>query len=469
MNNQFFSISLLLLSLTQSVTCQKVITSPTSCIRKSDCPSSKYCDMQSGSCKNVKSLNQKCLPTECAQTLYCSREGKCLQQSKANEECVKVRSYYAGNSILIDEPCISGHACVYVSYEKAKCLKGRGIEGSFCRDEVDCNARKGYTCTNAKCSKRAIEGSYCDHIQETTFCVGFCSLYGTDNSGYEGTCSKSPKLGEKCKLDNECYGADPDNVSLVCNVVKNRIGTCENEDKFIRKLGGKCNQKRDMCDHRRGLSCRWYKPLKKSVCMQRANDNDTPVYYKRDTRYCDPNNKEFSKCLPSYGVPMECRRSHGNINFLRGFYHCARKVETVYLGKSCSEDYTKCNTNLKCQVINGVKRTRPSNLYKSCVNVKMQAGDSCMDKFRTVCGNGLTCAKNGKCIVGTETNTDKSVTHLGVGWGCGESANDDDVGLKCVSGSTCTSSDGSSRCELPLKTVGKGKHCYDTGLSRRVS
>lgn len=327
----------------------------------------------------------------------------------------------------------TAHTCRPRAAKGQSCFLSNECRRSlFCNVEGQCEPRKviGAAC-NPFTSSACVDGADCDFDSEK--CVSVAPV--------------SPRYGAVCESDSECVAPVddflPDGAPVLCNIPSGSSGLCQNPDSLIKTLGADCSQSNDLCDARRGLSCRFSAPMNKSVCMQRGRYQDV-----RLTRFCTPGS-ELSRCENRNGVPMECRL--GRLGY-EDIFSCEPRQEVLSVGQACHRgDIGVCGDGLECKLIPSVlTRHRPT--WKSCVKV-VGAGEGCSDIFTTQCGEGLTC-ENKVCVEG-EKPMFPSNTHVGETLSCeGE--------LPCARGLVCPATGGRRLCSRPTVIQSAGEPCFFT-------
>lgn len=442
---------------------QRVVTSPETCLRHSDCDEfSEYCNTLEGfQCHKRGGLNAPCYGNvECSDGLYCGMVDTrrlCLPQSELFKKC----DHTSEASCAIDGPFTykcspETKTCGYTGFEGDKCISTHHCQiGYYCKDA---GSIKG------KCTSKLPPGTKCDMYSASAECDGYCARGGFDTFN-KGVCVTGSQFGEPCTSDSHCYGYetslnDPNARGLskiVCNIAKGSIGICEHERDLIKKEGMKCNPNKDTCDAKRGLSCR--RTSTGTKCMFNKFDSDAG-----GTRFCDINGS-FSQCNLMNGIPTECRRNFDDGspfgNEFKDFFQCLQKKEVVPQGYPCNEfGFTMCEKGTTCKYVPGVetryfKFARPPRF---CVKVKKE-GEKCYNKFRFSCDDGLKCEKN-VCVKGQPD--DDTDTHGYLTVSCDKQP--------CTPGLECLKDPVYNTKSCELKPVKKTKgSCFKTALTETVS
>lgn len=451
-------LSVILLSIADT---QRVITSPETCLRNSDCNEfSEYCGTNY-QCYKRGDKNSECFRNvECADGLYCGEVNN-------RRVCVPQKALFDACNHSFEGSCaIDGRFTYKCSPVTNKC-EYTGFDGNTCFGTADCQI--DYYCKDAgninggKCMSKLQPGDKCGLGSDSSECDGFCATGNFDDFN-GGVCVFGSQFGEPCTENAHCYGYetslyDPNTLGLsniVCNMAKGSIGVCEHERDLIKKEGVKCNPAKDICDADRGLSCR--RTPRGPRCMFNTFDSDA----KGGTRFCDINGN-LSKCNLRQGMPTECRRNFDDGspfgNQFKEFFQCLRKKEVIPQGLPCNNvGYSTCEKGTMCKAVPGVeerfqKFARPSRF---CVKVRKE-GDKCFNKFRFACDDGLKCEKN-VCVKG---KPDETFTHGYLRVSC--DSRPCTPGLECVMDES-----GFKTCELKPIEKSKGA-CFSTALTQTVS
>ena len=289
----------------------------------------------------------------------------------------------------------------------------------------------------------------------------------------DGICVSARKEADLCLDEFTCESSffdlfEPGDDRLICNKLSGSIGRCVRESRLIRTLGATCDPDHDRCDARRSLSCH---PTRDGdfVCQHRFSRFDPPFL-----EQCEPQSP-LSRC--AWGrEKRECRLERtvpGRSSPLdpSPFFVCMRKSERVARGGVCMAEHAACANGTECREVPGVEPRPPGQFERFlpppvafCLHIA-QRGESCgdvEDKFTTQCGEGLRCEK-GICAKANsgEAPFDDTVTHAGLRAPCSD--------LPCAPGLVCEKDEfGPGKvCDLPLRTVGKGRACTDRAVERR--
>lgn len=449
-------LSAILLSTTDA---QRVITSPGTCLRDSDCDEfSEYCT-SNYECRKRGKKNSECFRNvECSHGLYCGEVNDrrvCVAQNALFEKC----------DHSFENPCAVDGRFTYKCSPVSNTCEYTGFDGSTCFGISDCQI--GSYCKDAgninggKCSPKLRDGERCDLTGDSWECEGFCATGNFDD--FEGgVCVFGSTFGEPCTQNDHCNGYatavnDPNSLgvsSIICNVAKGNTGVCEHERDLIKKEGIKCNPAKDTCDYERGLSCRSTPTGPK--CMFNKFDSDVG-----GPRFCDINGN-LSKCNLLQGTPSECRRDFDDSspfgNQYKEFFKCQRKTETIPHGLPCNNvGFSVCEQGTTCMFVPGVlQRSRKfSRQTKFCVKVKKE-GEKCYSKFKFACENGLKC-ENNVCVKG---KPDETITHGFETISCESQS--------CAPGLECVESFGFKSCQFKKIEKSKGA-CFQTALTGTVS
>lgn len=442
---------------------QRVVTSPETCLRDSDCDEfSEYCGTDY-LCYKRGTKGAECLNNvQCGDGLYCGAVNDrrlCVPQKALFEEC----DHSFEESCAIDgrftykcSPVT--YTCGYTGFDGETCFRPDDCQtGYYCKDSGNINGGK---CT----SKRQV-GEKCSSFSDSFQCDGYCA--GGDNVDVNdsGVCVLGSQIGESCTQDNQCYGyetalSDPNTRGLskiVCNIAKGSIGVCEHERDLLKKEGLQCNPGKDTCDAARGLSCRSTPTGHK--CMFNKFDKDQGNF---GVRFCDINGGNLSKCNLQNGIPTECRRQFDEGSpfgyLFTEFFQCLRKTEIITQGLPCNDvAYAQCESGTKCLSVPGVQTVFVKFLRqpKFCVKVRKE-GEKCYSKFRFACEKGLKCEKN-VCVKG---KPDDKTTHVYDNVACDS--------MPCTPGLQCVKQFGHSSCQREEIEKSKGA-CYSTALTTTVS
>lgn len=95
-------------------------------------------------------------------------------------------------------------------------------------------------------------------------------------------CAPLHRDGENCTADKQFAGFSIGDS--VCNIPRGLTAPCVPLVKLLTPPCSKCTTRNDLCDARRGLSCRWGGNCLQHVCAQRASDDDVGIH----KRYCTP-------------------------------------------------------------------------------------------------------------------------------------------------------------------------------------
>lgn len=423
-----------------------LITDPKLCFSDIECPSNYSCFADGYyaqyQCVPRSALNEPCdtnpfrsAPTLCQSGLFCSSK-ICRPLRKLGQRCT------------LSSDCIPPYYCELTDN---KCRK-LGELGAACEYDEECNIDGGFYCnlSKKKCVPRKSPGKPCDP-DDPLRCAGYCDYNSRK-------CFATKAELEPCTTREQCtrfphrkFGRIYDDA--LCNIAKGSIGICVTESRLLKSLGARCSVKKDMCDARRGLSCRWSVRLRKAVCQQKNKPGDEAA------AYCTPGNA-LSTCINNRW-PRGCRLeeidySDPDGHLVRLYYRCLRAYETVPRGAICNRvDYARCEVGTSCRPIAGVSelpyRTRPLPLA-TCVVVR-NLGESCAgSKFKTQCEDGLHC-EHGVCVEGAQKET--PYTHADISDDCSK--------LPCVPGTICQEGFNifSRECSFPTKTVSNGQLCYN--------
>lgn len=148
-----------------------------------------------------------------------------------------------------------------------------------------CSFEKGGTCQlqdfeGQKCSPFEV-GSQCD----SGACVDVSFGPPSDVPGPpsdNSVCALSQQDGGLCMSEQQCAGYLIGDS--VCNIPKDNIGRCTPIYMLLTTVNVSCDISEDMCDARRGLSCRWVGGGLRFACTQRASDGDIGI----TSRFCTP-------------------------------------------------------------------------------------------------------------------------------------------------------------------------------------
>lgn len=450
-----------------------LITSPRTCLREVECAASQYCDMGASerlfTCQARGAAGDRCVNvfgSECLDGLYCgfvagaTFQPSCARQIPLGGACEQtaVRPC-AGNDTIcrrVDDTC--------APFET-------GFAGEPCAADRDCQQDRGFYCMQGTCAAKKLPGAPCGQGSSNNECLGLCARGGTESS--TGTCAPTQAENRPCREDAHCnrlFNNPSRAAALICNVPRGDVGRCVRETALIRVLGAPCTPSLDLCDARRGLSCRRAGPAGGFVCQQAAVARDSGV-----ARYCTPGSS-LSTCRALSGIPLSCRRDEGpdliRLQFM-GYFACIRRLQVVPLGRACHKpSFATCASGTSCQLIPGVRgvggfRQTPIP-PRFCVRT-VGLGASCADKFSTMCAPDLAC--NGRrCVPSGPASSPPpaagvEVTHVDVGVDCSQ--------LPCVPGAVCATPEGAAasaprECVLPTRVRGEGQLCFDTALARRV-
>lgn len=276
-----------------------------------------------------------------------------------------------------------------------------------------------------------------------------------------GVCAPTQLLGGLCALDRHCiipFERHPRSDRVVCNRGRRSMGICAKMSQLRTQLGDVCTLRHDLCDARRGLSCRWAPALRAAVCQHRFGFADVA------TPFCQRDNI-LSRCPgPRQLFPTECRAARAIPGKARSiaeekFTKCRRKRRFVSPGMACQDEYIHCRAGAVCRVVPGVlqatsnvsaKIARIPALY--CVRI-VQFGGRCdvRKKFRQQCEGDLVCIR-GRCHKNTMKTGNMKTTHAGERASCSK--------LPCAPGLFC---DGEIKCIREKKAVAKGGLCSEPG------
>lgn len=430
------------------------------CLNNIDCPISTFCNtstalISSPECTFLCPLPAAvCLPRlklntpcpvashRCAIGLYCALF---IRRTPIDRICLK--------QALPGRPCRLGdRSCTHAFYCSEKTRKcgprTTGRAGDLCQGDSDCIQEDGFYCNSdpngrikSRCAPKIPDGSPCS-LGSNFSCRGFCVVAP---SGRSGVCVRRREVGERCIEDNNCHvvRTDPTTRSVPSLCVH---GRCANEQTLLLVPGAPCSNKLDLCDPSRGLRC------KRGLCVDTFMDEC--VRGRKDS-ICDSRKSN---------VPVVCRPKIGIFSEkeLGGVDMCLRQFEVVSRGGICSWEYARCEKGTACVRARGVQRSFPFRQWPGpllgyCMKL-VGEGKNCAIAFDTACKPGLACVK-GVCQKGME-DPEVPITRSGLDVDCSMQ--------ECATGLVCVQKDGGLFCELPTRTVKKGKNCFNTATEQRV-
>lgn len=437
------------------------ITSPDVCLENLECRKGWYCGSiisnYSYTCRRQQDVGETCDRSNdysCKESLVCqsvgtaqSRTGRCTRRPNIGDPCDPKLTFRCGNGSLCRAP-------------KNRC-RLPGTARDPCSREEHCMLNNGFYCESStgQCKQKERPGGPCAVYLSRYKCDGYCEI--KNNARGEGTCVAYLREGAACREDSQCANTIEPFVPtprLLCNRPIGSGGFCLLETKLLRRLGQRCNPKKDACDARRGLSCRWTQGLRRFACQQRANGKDRHV-----TRYCTPGSA-LSACKPYLGKHQICRQASDSVSesgTYKRFFQCLPPVLTLPPGRVCNwhGDFVKCGAGYDCAYVPGIRtssRFHPPPEPKFCVRLGT-SGARC-GSFSERCAPGLTCV-SGRCVPGSDPpEVLGKFTHASFSVDCST--------LPCVPGAVCVKNTetGERQCEKPTRIMQRGQPCYDTPL-----
>lgn len=360
----------------------------------------------------------------------------------------------ANSPMLITSPsvCLDDTECAgdkYCEPVNKSCTPRAGL-GKSCQYFFQSTCKKGLYCTIGDICKRIVpRGGKCN-VHEACGPWGVCDGIESGNSG---KCVSAGPLksfyGQSCESLHDCATLVNDAPRPpVTSPVECVTGVCRNPRILKKKAGEYCSRKKDLCDGRRGLVCKFNRYARRSVCQQKVTTE--PVA----NRFCTIGS-QYSMCFPQFGFPTTCAPNGFDGS---GFFECQKKPELVGRGQLCGSTgaaFGKCKPGLSCEHIDQVDSIRGNNAYFSCVKI-VGEGEACPDFTKTQCGPGLFCdfrvCRKGSMKI-------NFVKYNGEGVRCAHRS--------CAPGLECEYSTRS--CQKPIQVVKKGGKCFDSILVRRVS
>lgn len=442
------------------------VSAPEICLRDIECGPKAFCSplQQSGlfgTCKPRLSVGTQCeTHASCAEGAFCivtAPPKLCTRQAARGEKCNPVQANVCLPGLTCtppkNNPCIPALAC---DSSLGRCQPDApGKEGATCQFDRDCDQNDGFYCMTEPgvCTRKKPDGAQCGIRSDNRECQGFC-LTGFGIIG--GICAPTQPLGGLCTENRHCtapFNLRPRLDRVICNLPRSSglVGVCAKTSQLKRKLGDPCNYRSDLCDARRGLSCRWASSLKRAACQHRFD------LLGDGFSYCKPGSP-LSRCPgPQQFFPTECRtqRVVPGERFpssVENFTRCSRKRRFIRPGVMCSDEADTCQRGSVCRIIPGVlpmptgrfsRFGPPSTVY--CVRT-LKAGSQCNNakKFRELCDNGLQCV-SGNC---KKSSGEVKNTHAALNAPCSS--------LPCSPGLTC----GENKvCETQKVVLAFGKLC----------
>lgn len=439
------------------------ISTPGLCLYTPDCPPGSFCKTgqfyRNQTCAPLLSANASCtLPNECRTSLVCTPRdrrfiAKCQPVKQPGGPC--------------DGTCIEPFAC----NKDGVCIAvPPGREGDRCYSEKNCVVDEGFSCNLFKnrCEKIRREGQACGN--DDAGCVGFCAdKQSSKNIG--GICLPSRKPQAICTSDNQCpkpvetkEGPDP----YFCNQPNGsrETGLCERRSSVLKTLGAKCFRRRDLCDRARDLRCRYSRHLGRNACQ-----HDPSIKANKFDNFCVRNSKLSHCARTPFNEGRECR----SFRFVPGradpgpdpplFPRCLRRREPVKLGQSCEREFAMCPQGSECRVILGIRHSNSLRFdgldpdrAVYCV-MPRDEGESCVNKFKTMCKEGLRC-EAGRCVKGEKMLPSKN-SHAHIGGQCKD--------IPCTPGHVCRSETAGGRkiCLEQVKIMQRGQSCEPAALFAR--
>lgn len=452
------------------------VSSRKACRFDIDCGRDSFCAPPSGTpglCKPRLPINASCPdPQEadaCKPGLFCSYEGrtssfrpirKCRPHPRLGQSC--------GFDYL--DPCVSPLLC---DSSSSKCRAPRNsLQDGKCDFDRDCRSNKGLFCDISKrvCMPVLKFGAVCDSTLSQSSCPGYCRTMKVGPFTANDFCREQAPLGSVCTEDKQCAFSktrisgpnsseiDPRSDRAVCNRMTTMdYGVCVMYSKLKKRVGERCNGRINLCDHARGLSCRWASKFKTTVC-QHYHTHHTGI-----SKFCEIGSP-LSKC-PS--TNYECRyaqKGREPLNNQLDFPMCYERRVYLPPGSRCEFESARCTKGARCRAVPGVTRQLPRSFdpgqpVKYCVMVR-DLGGLCKSKFKEQCRDGLTCV-GGIC---KKQNKSKkvNVTHSGFRGRCDK--------LPCAPGLLCRPkySGGTKLCLSPRVVAGVGQSCGYNSLKEIV-
>lgn len=434
------------------------VSSRKACRLDLDCGRDAYCGPRTslsptatapGLCTPRLAVNKSCPdPNEadaCKPELFCAFESidfttgpkrKCRPRPRLGQDC--------GFKNL--EPCVSPLVC---DSSSSKCRASRNsLQNGKCEVDRDCQSNKGLFCDvrNRVCKPVKKFGVACaSSSARDPSCPGYCRIMQIGPFTAQYFCRKQAPLGSVCTEDQQCAFSkftNPRADRAVCNRFTRDYGVCAMYSKLKKRVGERCNRRVDLCDHGRGLSCRWASKLKTTVCQHYHT-----LATQAARQFCEIGNP-LSRC-PS--PDSECRyaqEGRETLNSPLAFPMCYPRRIYLPPGSRCEFERARCKNGSRCRVIPGVTRQPPGSLRpglpsKYCVMVR-GVGGMCKNKFYGQCRDGLTCV-GGVCMK-QERPKKVQVTHSGLRGNCEK--------LPCAPGLKCRPSNfGAGKACLPPRVV----------------
>lgn len=451
------------------------VSSKEACRFDLDCGPDSYCDERSG-ISQTASLPGLCTPRlpvnascpdpdeadACRPDLFCFFERIdfetgpsriCRPRPRLGKSC-------GSNN---QDPCVSPLVCDFFSSICRAPLNG--LEGDQCGYDSDCRLDKGLVCDINVCKPLKKFGAECESESDVT-CPGYCRSMKVGPSTSKYFCREHVPLGGLCSEDRQCAFSktsfrrknrsmiSPRADRAVCNRFSRDYGVCAMYSKLKKRLGERCNRHMDLCDHVRGLSCRWAANIKTTVCQHYHT-----LAIQKEVQFCAIGSA-LSKCPTPETVCRYGQEDRDTLQFPLAFPMCYE--QRIYLppGLRCEFESARCIHGSRCRVVPGVTRQSPNpgsfdrgRPARYCVIVR-DVGGMCKSKFYGQCRDGLTCVR-GVC---KKQDKPKNVqdTHSGFQGRCDK--------LPCAPGLVCRhenpeSSESLKMCLPPRVVAGIWQPC----------